>query len=286
MKKTLFPNRLLVFGAVFMLAAFLAVGCGSDKDGSEADKMSDEASLPDDFGDETMLDTSTTAEDMTAPEKEVVVAPKEQPKPKPKPQPKPEPKPEPKPKPQIVRTTILPENTAMKVKMLTKVATGENKVGDRFRAALEGPADKNQSLNLPAGTVFEGVVADLSDGTAEGEKAFVQLRFTDIIMPGEEGLPVEGYIMTEDSSGAIRPGGQATSIARDGGIGAVLGGVIGAVTGKKGDKTENAAKGAVIGGVVGGVAGAVLHKDQVTLKEGTTFNIILVSGVVKETVKR
>ena len=91
--------------------------------------------------------------------------------------------------------------------------------------------------------------------------------------------------LPEDGSGEIKPGGQGESIARDAGLGAIAGGVLGAVTGKKGDKTEKAAKGAAIGGVLGGIAGAVLHKDQVTLKDGATMNITIVTPVIQKKLK-
>jgi hypothetical protein len=173
----------------------------------------------------------------------------------------------------------------MKVEMITKVSTGKNKIGDRFRASIKGPAEDGQTLDIPAGTVLEGVVADINDGKAEGEKAFIKLKFTDFLMPGEKPIDIEGYILTDDGDGYIRPGKQGTTIAKDAGIGAVAGGVLGAITGKKGDKTESAAKGAVVGAAVGGIAGAILHQDQVTLKEGASFNIGIITPVIKETVK-
>jgi hypothetical protein len=138
---------------------------------------------------------------------------------------------------------------------------------------------------LPSGTLLEGVIADLNDGKAEGEKALIKLKFTDFILPGEKSLPIEGYIMTDDGTGVIRPGGQGATIAKDAGIGAIAGGVIGAVTGGKDKKTESTAKGAAAGAVIGGVAGAILHKDQVTLKENTDLKITIISPVVKKEIK-
>jgi len=265
---------------IFAAVALLLFGCSSDKEASK--ETTEDATLPGDVGDETLLDTSGVAEEALA--EEVAQKEAEKPKPKPKPAPKKEEPPKPK-EPEYITTEILPENTSMQITLLTRLATGENKIGDPFRAQFKGPALKDQPLDLPAGTLLEGVIADLNDGKAEGAKALIKLRFTKFILPGEEGIPVEGYVMTEDGSGEIKPGGQGESIARDAGLGAIAGGVIGAVTGKKGDKTEQAAKGAAIGGVLGGIAGAVLHKDQVTLKDGAVMNITLVSPVIQKKLK-
>ncbi len=269
---------------ILILAAFGIPGCGSDDSSGEGDTADELATLPGDAGDMTLLDTSGVAEETPAEEAETK---KEEPKVVEKPKPKePEVAEKPKPKePEIIKTTILAANSAMKVEMLTKVSTGENKIGDRFRASIKGPAEEGQTLDIPTGTILEGVVADINDGKAEGEKAFIKLKFTDFMMPGEKPIDIEGYIITDEGDGYIRPGKQGTTIAKDAGIGAVAGGVLGAITGKKGDKTESAAKGAVVGAAVGGIAGAILHQDQVTLKEGTSFNIGIVTPVIKETVK-
>ncbi len=280
-KRTLTLTTTLAMALMLTLLMTLA-GCGG-KDTGDTGQMGD-TTLPQDMGDQTLMDTTTPAEQPIAQKPaEQPIAQKPQEKPiaqKPAAQEQPKPK-----QPEVVRTVVLDANTQMELEMLTKVSTGESNIGDRFRANVVGPTDKNTSLNLPAGTVVEGVIADLNDGKSEGAKAYIKLKFTDLMMPGENSIPMEGYVVTKDGTGIVRPGDQGTTIIRDAGLGAVAGAVVGAVTGGKGDKTETAAKGAAAGAVIGGVAGALLHKDQVTLKEGTKFDIILAQPAVKETVK-
>lgn len=277
----------LLFGAVFI--GFLLGSCSSKKEKTE--KELQESTLPADQAAKTLLDTTTLAEQPPIQQNEVAQKPIEKPKPKPKPrveetQPSTETKPpvEIKPsQPEIVKTLLLQENSGLEVSLLTELSTGLNKVGDKFRALIKGPAEGNQALNLPDGSMLEGEIAELNDGKAEGEKVFIKLRFTNLLLPGERPFPLEGWVITDDGTGVIRPGGQGTTIAKDAALGAAAGGIIGALTG---GKTKDAAKGAVVGGVAGGVAGALLHKDQVTLKEGRTLKVNVVTPVFQEKVKK
>lgn len=271
---------LLILGIfAFFLAVGYIAGCSSDKE--KAKEAEEESGLPADYGEKALLDTTTTVAEKPAEKPAQKPATTEQ-KPAQRPVVKEEPKAVAPPKPQIVKTTILPANTALHIALLNQVSTGESKIGDKVRAIIKGPAGPGESLPIPEGSMLEGVVADLNDGKAEGAKAYIKLRFTSLILPGEGPIPMEGYIVTKDGSGVIHPGEQGTSIARDAGIGAVAGGVIGGVTG---GKTKDAVKGAAVGAVAGGVLGAVLHKDQVTLKEGREFDVTLVTPAVKETTK-
>jgi len=183
---------------------------------------------------------------------------------------------------EVVKTTILAANTSMLVTLNTQVSTSESKIGDKVSATVKGPSETGQTLNIPAGTVLEGIVSDVNDGKAEGAKAFMKLKFTKMILPGEGSVPMEGIVVTKDGSGVIYPGAQGTSIARDAGIGAVAGGVIGGVAG---GEAKDAIKGAAVGAVAGGVLGAVLHQDQVTLKVGREFDVVTTAPVVKVTRK-
>ncbi len=272
-------TKFLTLGLISLLAVFglLMFGCSGD-DTAKTEATDGQSTLPEDSGDKTLLDTTMTEEEPAAEpfkEEKKVVAEK----------PKPKPKPEPKPEPVIIKTIILPENTPMEVTFLTQVSTAENQIGDKFRVMVKGPAEKGQTLEIPAGVILEGIIADLNDGTAEKTKASIKLKFTDFILPGEKSIPIEGYITTEDGTGVIIAGGQAGTIAKDAGLGAIAGGVIGAIAGKKEDKTGTAVKGAAAGAVVGGIAGALLHKDRVVFKEKADINITILSPVVKTTVK-
>jgi len=277
MKRTELLRILAISSMVLALAFFLVLGGCGGGDSGDADQIEEDASLPDDSGDKTLLDTTTTMAEQGQPK---VEQPREEAQPKPKPKEQPKPK-----QPEIVRETVVPANSILKVEMLTRISTGENQVGDKFRATFLESGEEGVTFDIPSGTILEGVVADINDGKAEGEKAFIKLEFTSLMIPGEKPLSMAGYILNKEGDGYLRPGGQGTTIAKDAGVGAVAGAVLGGILGKKGDKTETAAKGAAAGAVIGGIAGAVLHQDQVTLKEGAKFNIGVPDAVIKETVK-
>ncbi|MCP4705218.1 MAG: hypothetical protein GY865_11460 [candidate division Zixibacteria bacterium] len=266
-------TKIILFGLMAILGLFslLITGCFDDE--------KEKTALPDDTADQTLMDTTITDKEPPADK------PKEEKKKEVTEKPKPKPEPVQETKPVIIKTTILPENTPMEVTFLTQVSTTENQIGDKFRVMVKGPADKGQTLDLPAGVILEGIIADLNDGTAKKEKASIKLKFTDFILPGEKAIPIEGYITTDDSTGVVIAGGQAGTIAKDAGLGAIAGGLLGAITGKKEKKTGTAVKGAAAGAVVGGIAGALLHKDRVVFKEKADINITILSPVIQTTVK-
>jgi hypothetical protein len=263
-----------IFG-IFIISGLILSGCSS-KSKSEKELPEETGSLPEESN-KTLLDTTMAKQNQPPTQGEVAQKPAT-PKPKPKPAEGTTKTTEPA-KPTVTKTLVLNENATLKISLLTQVSTDSNQVGDQVRAMVKGPATQGETLNLPDGTILNGEIAELNNGKAKGEKAFIKIKFTGLILPGEKPIPMEGYIITSDSTGVIRPGAQGTSIARDAGIGAVAGGILGAVTG---GKTKDAVKGAVAGAAVGGAAGALLHKDQVTLKQGREFDVIVTTPVYQE----
>jgi hypothetical protein len=273
---------LLLFGifALTLALNFVIAGCSSDK---KAETETDQSALPGE-GEKTLLDTTTTSQPITqTPTEKPAVKEESKPKPKTETKTTTTPTTTKQAEPEMVKTLLLAENSALQVSLLTTLRTDSNKVGDPFRAMIKGSATEGVALDLPEGTVLEGVVADVNDGKAKDEKAYIKLQFTKLLMPGQAAIPVEGYVITKDGSGVYRPGDQGTTIAKDAAIGAAAGGIIGAVTG---GKTKDAVKGAVAGAAAGGVLGAVLHKDQVTLKEGKDMQVNIVTPVYIEKEKK
>lgn len=268
---------LILMTAAALLTGLLLVSCGGEKEGKTE---TEDALLPQDTGESTLLDTTITEQPKPAPQ---VAEQKPEAKPEPKPQPKPQPKPEPT--PQYIETVLLNQGDMLEVEMLTKLSTETNKVGDKFRVLVLGPAEKGKPSAFPDGTIIEGEIAQISDGKASGESAWILPKFTTFILPGETGIPMEGYIVTNDGDGIIKAGSKTGTVAKDAGIGAIAGGVLGAITG--GDKkTEGAVKGAVIGAAAGGVLGAVLHKDRVEINNGNKMDIAIIGQVVQRKLKQ
>lgn len=270
-------NRLFIMAVLIMTLAFCFVitGCGGNDKG-DADQQEEESvgSADSDVGDQTLMDTSTAAH------KPIAQKPKEEAKPKPKPKTKP-----PEPKPDTILTVMYDQGAAFQVEMLTAISTDSNKVGDRFRAKILGPVDKDAPYSIPNGATFEGVVAAINDGKAQGEKASVKLKFTTMVLPQTSPLDAEGLVVTKEGDGVIEAGSEGTSALKGGGVGAVAGGILGSIIGKKGSKTETGVAGAATGAALGGIIGAVLHKDRVELKEGSKFDVMLISDAVKMEIK-
>jgi Glycine zipper len=277
-----FRNALLMSGIVALVVIFnlMLAGCSSNKEKTEQ-TPEEQGTLPADIGGQSLLDTTTTPPPAPPAQKEEIA---QKPAPKPEPKPKPKVTETPKPaEPKIVKTLLLAENTGLEISLLTSLSTGVNTVGEKFRALVKGPAAEGQTVDLPDGTILEGKIAELNDGKAKDEKASIKLEFTSLLLPGEQPIAIQGSVITKDGSGVLRPGDQGTSIARDAAVGAAAGGILGAVTG---GKAKDAAKGAVVGAAAGGILGAVLHKDQVTIKEGQTMKINIATPVYQEKISK
>ena len=111
-------------------------------------------------------------------------------------------------------------------------------------------------LVAPAGSMVNGTVVQLKKASFAGRNGQLQIKFTSIVSPFGQMIPISGQIKTTDGSGVLK-GGTAKDTAIDytkdiaigAAGGAVSGLVMGAVSG--GSVGKGAALGTAIGGGIG-----------------------------------
>jgi len=158
----------------------------------------------------------------------------------------------------------IPAGTRLTVRIIDRIDSAKNHVGDRFEASLEAPLDVDGNVAVPKGAeVYGRLVESKKSGTFAG-RSELQLELTGIVVNGQTVPLVTGeYELTGKSRGA--------STAKRTIGGAAVGSIIGAIAG--------GGKGAGIGAAVGGGAGAgseiITKGDQVKIPSETLLDFTL-----------
>lgn len=174
--------------------------------------------------------------------------------------------------------STLPPDTIISMRMDQTLSSKTSRVGDRFTASVTEPVQANGRVVIPAGTIVEGRVTQVTPAKRMSKAGMIAIDFDAIIMPDGRRLPLVGSLTSDDpeirrridDENSVRgPNSDRKAVFVGGGgtIGAVLGGIAGG------------GKGAIIGGVAGagiGIAGVLLSKgEEAEVRAGTPFGIQL-----------
>jgi hypothetical protein len=179
------------------------------------------------------------------------------------------------PLPASTPSLLIPEDTALRVRLDDTLTSTDSQVGDPFSATV---VDKNEYRDA---RVYGHIAQVEMSGRVKGRTSMV-LRFDRLVMPDGRRAPIHAEIVElyhapsgekVDVEGAIESGGRGrTSVvhtAIGAGAGALLGGIFGG------------GKGAGIGSIVGGGAGlgtTAFHGHQkITLSSGQEMLIRIIA---------
>ena len=181
------------------------------------------------------------------------------------------------------RSWNIPPDTVISVQINGTLTSRTARVGDKFTAAVTVPVYVNGKTVIPAGSVIEGRVTQVTPAKRMNRSGTIGVDFDDIVFPNGAAVQLVGNLTSDDPEvrrridDESRVSGQGNKrpsvfIGGGGAIGAVLGGIAGG------------GKGAVLGGVVGagaGVASVLLSKgEEAEVPSGTTFGVQLKQGLV------
>lgn len=160
---------------------------------------------------------------------------------------------------------LVPEGTAMSVRLASTLSTKTTSVGDRFTATVASPVRVEGTMAIPAGAQVEGhVILAEQPGKASG-RGHLQLQYDEVAFGGHRyDLDTRSRVYTSAS-------GTKKDAALIGG-GAVAGGILGGVLG---GSAGSAAKGAVVGGAAGTGASLLTRGPQLTLEQGHVLTMTL-----------
>ena len=170
----------------------------------------------------------------------------------------------------------LPPDTVISVQMNGTLSSRTARVGDKFTATVTIPVYVNGRTVIPAGTIVEGRVTQVTPAKRMSRSGTIGIDFDDLVFPNGSRAGLVGSLTSDDPEtrrridDESRVSGQsnkrpAVFIGGGGAIGAVLGGIAGG------------GKGAVLGGVAGagaGVATILLSKgEEARVPSGTPFGV-------------
>jgi len=180
----------------------------------------------------------------------------------------------------------LPPDTVINVQMNGTLSSRTAHVGDKFTATVTVPVYVNGRTVIPAGSIVEGRVTQVTPAKRMNRSGTIGIDFDDLLFPNGTRVGLVGSLTSDDpetrrriddesrvsAEGNKRP---AVFIGGGGAIGAVLGGIAGG------------GQGAVLGGAVGagvGIASVLLSKgEEAQVPSGTPFGVqIKQSLIVRE----
>jgi hypothetical protein len=172
----------------------------------------------------------------------------------------------------------IPEDTIISVQMNGGLTSRTSRVGDKFTATVTIPVYVNGRAVIPAGTIVEGRVTQVTPAKRMSKSGTIAIDFDSLVLPNGSRLNLVGSLTSDDPETRRRideesrvsgKGNRSPGVFIGGGgaVGAVLGGIAGG------------GKGAVVGGVLGagaGVAGVLLSKgEEARVPSGTPFGVQL-----------
>jgi len=170
----------------------------------------------------------------------------------------------------------IPPDTVISVQMNGTLSSRNARVGDKFTATVTVPVYVNGRTVIPAGSIVEGRVTQVTPAKRMNRSGTIGIDFDDIVLPSGNRVGLVGTLTSDDPAtrkridDESRVSGEtgkhpAVFIGGGGAIGAILGGIAGG------------GKGAVVGGVVGagaGVASILLSKgEEAQVPSGTPFGV-------------
>ena len=177
----------------------------------------------------------------------------------------------------------LPPDTVISVQMNGSLSSRTAHVGDKFTATVTVPVYVNGRTVIPAGSIVEGRVTQVTPAKRMNRSGTIAIDFDDLVFPNGASVGLVGGLTSDDpetrrriddESRVSAEGNKKPSVFIGGGgaIGAVLGGIAGG------------GKGAVVGGVVGagaGVASILLSKgEEAQVSSGTPFGVQIKQAMI------
>ena len=178
------------------------------------------------------------------------------------------------------KVVMIPSGTSIPATATMELSSENLSLGQGVSVAISNNFYYNNNLVAPVGSSVNGTVIQVKKAGRAGINGQLMVKFTNIIIPYGQMIPISGKIQTDDGTGLIKGGTKmdsATDYAKDIAIGTAAGAVAGVIMGPL--SGGEVGKGAAYGTAVG--AGAGLAKSlwdkgtPATIPAGTIINIVL-----------
>ena len=174
----------------------------------------------------------------------------------------------------------VPANTVFPAISTTALSSETANAGDSVSFYLGSDFYYNGKLVAAAGSRINGTVITAKRGGMANRNGKIQLRFSHIITPTGQTIPITASIQTNDGSGILKAG-TAKDAAKEyikdtaigAGIGAALGTAMGALSGGK--VGRGAIYGTAIGGGMGVLSSLIERGGDIDIPQNAQMNIVL-----------
>ena len=178
------------------------------------------------------------------------------------------------------KVVMVPSGTSIPAMTTIQLSSSQLTLGQGVSFSLPQNFYYNNTLIAPSGSTVNGTVIQVKKAGRAGINGQLMVKFTNILTPFGQMIPISGKIQTEDGTGLLVGGTKtdtAKAYAKDIVVGTAVGAVGGTIMGPlSGGKVG---KGAAMGTAVGAVAGlgkSIWDKGaDVEITPGTQFNILL-----------
>ena len=159
--------------------------------------------------------------------------------------------------------------TVIRTSLQHALTTDSNAPGDPFTAKVVDDVKVNNTVVIPLGSTVKGVVAESKrSGRVQG-RAYMSLKFTEVVLPNGQSYPIQASGTSRTAPGTKKK--DAMIIGGGAGIGTAIGAIAGG------------GKGAAIGAATGGGAGTgvvlATRGKETGFASGSTLNVKLTQPV-------
>lgn len=175
---------------------------------------------------------------------------------------------------------MVPAKTVFPATTTSYINSETAKAGDSVTMYLSSDFYYGRNLIAESGSKLNGTVLQARKGGMANRNGCLQIKFTNIVTPFGQMIPLSASIQTDDGTGILRAGtakDTTKEYVKDVGIGAATGAALGTAMGAL--SSGSVGRGAIYGTALGGGLGlgkSLLEKgDNVEIPRGAQLNIVI-----------
>ncbi|MBQ8886767.1 MAG: hypothetical protein IJY61_03605 [Candidatus Gastranaerophilales bacterium] len=175
---------------------------------------------------------------------------------------------------------MVPVNTSFEAVSMSSISSETASVGDSVSFYLGSDFYYGKNLIASAGSRVNGTIIKAKKGSWGNRNGQIQIRFTNIVTPTGQMIPISASLQTSDGSGILKAGTAkdvTKEYAKDATVGAAAGAVLGTAMGalSGGSVGRGAIYGTAVGGGMGLIQNAFEKGGNVDIPQNAQMNIVL-----------
>lgn len=179
---------------------------------------------------------------------------------------------------------MVPVDTVFTATTMTPISSETLNKGDSVTMYLSSDFYYGNHLIAAAGSRVNGTVLKVNKGGLGNRNGKVEIKFTNIVTPYGQMIPISANIKTDDGSGVLKAG-TAMDVAKDyakdavigAGVGAALGTAMGALS--SGSVGKGAIYGTALGGGLALISAAMQRGGTVEIPQGASLDIVITQPI-------